>query len=77
MMAPPAEPAKPSQDFLGEILGAMGCLPHTTPTAYPNVSELTASRMTVRILNGPSSEWYSSSAALSRNEAQTRANTDP
>ena len=25
------DPAKPSQDFLGEITGAMGCLPNSTP----------------------------------------------
>src|SRR5690606_16481217 len=27
------EPAKPSQDFFGEMLGAIGCLPNRTPAA--------------------------------------------
>ena len=28
-----AEPAKPSHDFFGEITGAIGCLPNSTPAA--------------------------------------------
>ena len=31
-MAPPIDPANPSQDFLGLIFGAMGCFPKEAPT---------------------------------------------
>ncbi len=33
-----ADPARPSQDFFGLTDGASGCLPHTTPNAYPPMS---------------------------------------
>lgn len=35
------DPAKPSQDFLGLIDGAIGCLPSQMPAVYPPVSEHT------------------------------------
>ena len=41
------------------------------------MSELTASRITVRTFWGPSGEWYSSTAVLSRKDAHTRAKTEP
>ena len=31
IIAPITDPAKPSQDFFGEIVGAIGCLPNSTP----------------------------------------------
>ncbi len=33
MEAPTIDPAKPSHDFFGEMDGAIGCLPSSTPTA--------------------------------------------
>ena len=32
------EPIRPSQDFFGEMVGTIGCLPINTPTRYPKVS---------------------------------------
>ena len=39
------EPAKPSQDFFGLIDGAIGCLPNSTPAAYPPTSLATTVAM--------------------------------
>ena len=38
------EPANPSHDFLGLIVGAIGCRPARTPTAYPPMSLATVTR---------------------------------
>src|SRR4029450_5799802 len=57
-----AEPAKPSQDFFGLIVGAIGCLPNNTPTAYPPVSEATVTAKKVIARHGPSSGSVSSTA---------------
>ena len=53
--APTTDPAKPSQDFLGEMVGAIGCLPNSTPAMYPPVSEATTMIMKVRMRPAPSS----------------------
>ena len=40
-----ADPAKPSHDFFGEMTGAIGCLPNSTPAAYPPMSEAAVTAM--------------------------------
>ena len=49
------EPPKPSHDFFGLIRGAIGCLPNSTPAAYPPTSLHTAVRMNTMIQSAPSS----------------------
>jgi hypothetical protein len=39
------EPAKPSHDFLGLMVGAIGWRPARTPTAYPPMSLATVTAM--------------------------------
>ena len=46
------EPAKPSQDFLGLIVGAIGCLPASTPAVYPPTSDATTQIMNVEHTGG-------------------------
>ncbi|MCY1380774.1 hypothetical protein D9M69_686220 [compost metagenome] len=53
-MAPPMDPAKPSHDFFGLILGAMGCFPSDAPTRYPKVSLETTSRSRITTCQAPS-----------------------
>ena len=48
-----ADPAKPSHDFFGEITGAIGCLPNSTPAAYPPMSEAMVTTMKVTIALTP------------------------
>ena len=48
------EPAAPSQDFLGLIEGAMGCLPVSTPTANPPMSLHTVTMMNTATRLAPS-----------------------
>ncbi len=49
------DPAKPSQDFFGEITGAIGCLPNRTPATYPPMSEAIVTRMNVMMPCTPGS----------------------
>ena len=49
-----SDPAKPSHDFFGLIDGAIGCLPASTPTAYPPTSEATTHSMNVSTRPTPS-----------------------
>src|SRR5665213_1245164 len=48
------DPANPSHDFFGETLGAIGCLPRNTPTAYPPVSLHTTVATNTVTRRGPS-----------------------
>src|SRR5690625_7760620 len=54
-MAPNNDPNKPSQDFFGEILGAIRCLPSVAPTIYPKVSEATMPKTVITTSQAPSS----------------------
>ena len=59
-MAPPAalnsaEPTSPSQDFFGLTFGAIGCLPNSTPAAYPPMSLRTVSSTKTMTRSAPSS----------------------
>src|SRR5699024_5532328 len=54
-MAPNNDPKKPSQDFFGEILGAIRCLPSVAPTIYPKVSEATMPKTVITTSQAPSS----------------------
>ena len=56
------EPAKPSQDFFGLIVGAIGCLPASTPAAYPPTSEATTQSRKVSARPAPSGATTSSVA---------------
>ncbi len=56
------EPAKPSQDFFGLMDGAMGCLPNSTPAAYPPTSLATTVAMKASTRPTPSSGTVSSTA---------------
>ena len=49
------EPAKPSQDFFGLMVGAMGCLPKRTPAAYPPTSLQTVVMRKTKMRATPSS----------------------
>ena len=42
-----AEPAKPSQDFFGLTVGAIGCRPNSTPATYPPTSLRTVRTMKI------------------------------
>ena len=56
------EPAKPSQDFFGLIDGAIGCLPNSTPAAYPPTSLATTVAMKASTRAAPSSGTSSRTA---------------
>ena len=60
------EPAKPSHDFLGLIVGAIGCLPKRTPAAYPPTSLQTAVTRKTNIRATPSSAESRSMAKPTR-----------
>ena len=53
------DPAKPSQDFFGLTVGAIGCLPNMTPAAYPPMSLLIVTRMKTMMRLTPSGAWRS------------------
>ena len=61
------EPAKPSQDFAGLTVGAIGCRPRATPAAYPPTSLHTTVAMKVTTRRAPSSGTASSTAKPARN----------
>ena len=61
------DPANPSQLFLGEIAGAIGCLPNSTPAAYPPVSEATTTIRKVSTRCAPLSGATSSVANDAKN----------
>ena len=52
----------PSHDFFGLIVGAIGCLPNSTPAAYPPTSLATTTAMNVRTRSAPSSGTRSRTA---------------
>ena len=68
------EPAKPSHDFLGEITGAIGCLPNRTPAQNPPMSEAAVTAMKVRMPLTPASYRVKSVAPPSRS---IRATNEP
>ena len=47
------DPMKPSQDFLGDTRGAMGCLPRVMPANQPPVSLAAGRAMSIRTLPTP------------------------
>ena len=61
------DPAKPSQDFFGEITGAIGCFPNSTPTAYPPMSEAAVTPMNVKTAAAPRSSASNSATNEPRN----------
>src|SRR6476646_3519864 len=71
IIAATTEPEKPSQDFFGEIDGAIGCLPNSTPAAYPPVSEATTMIRKVMIRAEPSDGASIRVAKLANNPRQT------
>src|SRR5688500_7174223 len=70
-----AEPAKPSQDFFGLTLGAMGCLPNMTAAAYPPTSLHTVVAMNAVTRAAPCGWSVSSAAKPARNGTYVATNT--
>jgi hypothetical protein len=60
------DPAKPSQDFFGLIVGAIGCRPRNTPAAYPPTSEAITASMKHSTRAAPSSGTASMAAKAAK-----------
>ena len=69
------EPAKPSHDFFGLIVGAIGCLPASTPAAYPPTSEATTQIMNVSTRPTPSGATVSMAANAQNSGTYTAVNS--
>src|SRR5215469_5385507 len=69
---PARPPIEPSQVFLGEILGARGCLPRERPTKYATVSAAQVIARAKSSRRGPSSRYACKRTANDKGNATRR-----